>query len=99
MSFALQIRSREILSDDSDFSSPDKKRLKISISLDKIAVPDRSAERSRALIVSFPRDKISLPGEKPPESKQTARVHPIRRNPDSGKEMSTAVPTHSYVPR
>ncbi|KAI6655249.1 AF4/FMR2 family member 4 isoform X1 [Oopsacas minuta] len=81
-------RSRE-MSHDSDSNSP--KRLKISISLDKIAILDKV----KPLIVSFPRVKISLPGDKPPESsKQMARVQPIQRLPDSGKDMSIP-PTYS----
>ena len=85
------------MSQDSDSGSPDRKRFKISISLDKIEIPDRG----KPLIVSFLRSKISLPGDKPIENnKQMARVQPIQRHlPDSGKDMSVTQPTYSCAPR
>ena len=85
------------MSQDSDSGSPDRKRFKISISLDKVEVPNKV----KPLIVSFPRCKISLSGDKPIESnKQMARVQPIQRLlPDSGKDMSITPPTYSCPPR
>ena len=67
--------------DDSDSCSPDRKRFKVSISLNKI-------ELRKSFLVSFPLEKLSLVKDKPPESsKQTARVQPIQRHiPDSSKD-------------